>query len=115
MSPTIVYGPDGEVRIAVGAAGGPTIIAQVAKTLIAVLDWEMSAQDAIALPVIMGVGDRILVERGTRLEAMIPALTALGDRASAFAPGFKANAVERVDGRWAGAADPRSEGVAASE
>ncbi|HWT12217.1 MAG TPA: gamma-glutamyltransferase family protein, partial [Allosphingosinicella sp.] len=34
MSPTIVYGPDGEVRIAIGAAGGTTIIAQVAKALI---------------------------------------------------------------------------------
>ena len=115
MSPTIVYAPDGHVRVAIGAAGGPTIIAQVAKALIAMLDWDMSAQSAIALPVIMGVGDRILVEQGTRLEAMIPALTALGDRASAFAPGFKANAVEWRDGRWIGAADPRSEGVAVSE
>jgi gamma-glutamyltranspeptidase/glutathione hydrolase len=115
MSPTIVYGPDGKVRIAVGAAGGPTIIAQVAKTLIAVLDWDMSAQDAIALPVIMGVGDRTLVEGGTRLEAMIPALAAIGDRAAAFAPGFKANAIEWKDGRWAGGADPRSEGVAVGE
>jgi gamma-glutamyltranspeptidase/glutathione hydrolase len=115
MSPTIAYGPDGKVRIAVGAAGGPTIIAQVAKILIAVLDWDMSAQDAIALPVIMGVGDRILVEKGTKLEGMIPALTALGDRASAFAPGFKANAIEWKDGGWAGAADPRSEGGTVSE
>jgi gamma-glutamyltranspeptidase/glutathione hydrolase len=115
MSPTIVYGPDGKVRIAIGAAGGPTIIAQVAKSLIAVLDWNMSAQDAIALPVIMGIGDRVLVERGTKLEAMIPALIALGDKASAVPPGFKANAVEWSGGRWAGAADPRSEGAAVSE
>ena len=115
MSPTIVYGPDGAVRIAVGAAGGPTIIAQVAKTLIAVLDWGVSAQEAIALPVIMGVGDRALVERGTSLEAMAPALTALGDRIVLVEPGFKANAIERVSGRWVGAADPRSEGVAVGE
>ena len=26
-------------------------------------------------------------------------------------PGYKANAIERVNGRWVGAADPRSEGV----
>jgi gamma-glutamyltranspeptidase/glutathione hydrolase len=115
MSPTIVYGPDGKVRIAIGAAGGPTIIAQVAKALIAVLDWNMSAQDAIAMPVIMGIGDRVLVERGTKLEAMIPELTALGDKPSTFPPGFKANAVEWVGGHWAGAADPRSEGVAVGE
>jgi gamma-glutamyltranspeptidase / glutathione hydrolase len=65
--------------------------------------------------VIMGIGDRVLVERGTKLEAMIPALTALGDKPSTFPPGFKANAVEWAGGRWAGAADPRSEGVAVSE
>ena len=29
--PTIVYGPDGKVRLAVGAAGGATITAQVAQ------------------------------------------------------------------------------------
>ena len=49
MSPTIVYGPDGRVMLAVGAAGGSTIIAQVAKAIIGVIDWHLSAQDAIAL------------------------------------------------------------------
>ena len=49
MSPTIVYGPDGQVRLAVGAAGGTTIIAQVAKAIIGVIDWDLSAQEAIAL------------------------------------------------------------------
>ncbi|HEV2748084.1 MAG TPA: gamma-glutamyltransferase family protein [Allosphingosinicella sp.] len=115
MSPTIVYGPDGEVRIAVGAAGGPTIIAQVAKALIGVIDWKLSAQEAIALPQIVAIGDSVTVERGTALEAMIPALAALGHRVVATDPGFKANAAERVGGRWRGAADPRSEGVALAQ
>ena len=43
MSPTIVYGPDGQVRLAVGAAGGATIPAQVAKAIIGVIDWHLSA------------------------------------------------------------------------
>jgi gamma-glutamyltranspeptidase / glutathione hydrolase len=110
MSPTIVYGPDGRVRLAVGAAGGSTIIAQVAKAIIGVIDWDLSAQSAIALPQIIGMGDRVTVERGTALEAMMPALRALGQNVVAVEPGYKANAVERVDGRWVGAADPRSEG-----
>src|SRR3954470_3699010 len=111
MSPTIVYRPDGRVRIAIGAAGGTTIIAQVAKALIGVLDWDLSAQDAIALPQIMGLGDRVTIERGTRLETMIPALQALGQRTVVTEPGYKANAIERVNGRWVGGADPRSEGT----
>jgi gamma-glutamyltranspeptidase/glutathione hydrolase len=111
MSPTIVYGPDGRVRIAIGAAGGTTIIAQVAKALIGVIDWDLTAQQAIALPQIMGLGDRVSIERGTRLEAMVPALQALGQRTVIVEPGYKANAIERVNGRWVGAADPRSEGT----
>jgi gamma-glutamyltranspeptidase/glutathione hydrolase len=115
MSPTIVYAPNGEVRLAVGAAGGPTIIMQVAKAIIGVVDWRLSAQQAIALPTITIAGEGIAVERGTTLERMVPALTALGHRVTIRAPSFKANAVERVGGRWIGAADPRSEGVALSE
>ncbi|WP_395612574.1 gamma-glutamyltransferase [Allosphingosinicella sp.] len=111
MSPTIVYGPDGRVRIALGAAGGSTIIAQVAKALIGVLDWDLSAQDAIALPQLIGMGDRVTVERGTALEAMTPRLQALGQTVVPIDPGYKANAIERVRGRWVGAADPRSEGT----
>ncbi|WP_114952928.1 gamma-glutamyltransferase [Sphingosinicella terrae] len=111
MSPTIVYGPDGEVRIAVGAAGGTTIVAQVAKALIGVLDWDMSAQDAIAMPQVMGLGDRALIERAAGSESLADALRAMGHEVVLVEPGYKANAVERVGGRWVGAADPRSEGV----
>jgi gamma-glutamyltranspeptidase/glutathione hydrolase len=115
MSPTIVYGPDGEVRLALGAAGGPTIIMQVAKSIIGVIDWGRSAQDAIALPTMTAAGPGVAVERGTMLERMVPALEALGHKVTVRAPGFKANAVERVGGRWVGAADPRSEGVALAQ
>jgi gamma-glutamyltranspeptidase / glutathione hydrolase len=115
MSPTIVYGPDGTVRIALGAAGGATIIAQVAKALIGVIDWNLGAQEALALPQIMGVGNRVTVERGTMLEAMIPALNALGHNVQPSEFPLKANALEQTGGRWRGAADPRSEGVALIE
>jgi gamma-glutamyltranspeptidase / glutathione hydrolase len=115
MSPTIVYGPDGTVRIAIGAAGGATIIAQVAKALIGVIDWKLGAQEALALPQIMGVGNRVTVERGTMLEAMIPALNALGHNVQPSEFPLKANALEQTGGRWRGAADPRSEGVALIE
>ncbi|WP_294393564.1 gamma-glutamyltransferase [uncultured Sphingomonas sp.] len=115
MAPTIVYGPDGQVRIAVGAAGGSTIIAQVAKTLIGVLDWNMSAQDAIAMGLIYTPAPGGVVEQGTELEGMLPALAQLGERLQPGKLGLKCNAIEKVGGRWVGAADPRSEGVWMSE
>lgn len=115
MAPTIVYGPDGQVRIALGAAGGPTIISQIAKALVAVLDWKMSAQDAIALGLVFSPGDTLVIEKGTALEEHAGALRALGHEVRVAPLGLKANAVERVNGRWVGAADPRSEGVGMSE
>lgn len=114
MSPTIVYGPDGKVRLAVGAAGGPTIIAQVAKTIIAVVDWKMSAQAALNAPNIYAPGDTIFVEPGTALAAMAPALRAYGHKVE-LRGGSKLNAVEWLGGQWVGAADPRSEGAAIHE
>lgn len=117
MSPTIVFAPNGKVRLAVGAAGGATIIAQVAKAIIAVIDWDLSAQAAIALPAIYAPGgSTVFIERGTSHEAMIPALQALGHSDVRLrGPSFKANAIEWDGRRWIGAADPRSEGAAVQE
>ena len=117
MSPTIVYGPDGRVVLAVGAAGGSTIPAQVIKTIIGVIDFHLPPQQAIALPMIYAPGDTLFVESGTFVEDMIPQLKALGHAdVRTVPPGtFKANAIERLSGRWVGGADPRSEGVALSQ
>jgi gamma-glutamyltranspeptidase/glutathione hydrolase len=116
MSPTIVYGPDGKVRLAVGAAGGSTIPAQVVKAIIGVIDFHLTAQQAIALPMIYAPAETVYVESGTFLEGLAPKLEAMGHKVGFLPPTtFKANAIERVNGRWAGAADPRSEGAAVSE
>ncbi|MBN8806863.1 MAG: gamma-glutamyltransferase [Sphingomonas sp.] len=115
MAPTIVYGPDGKVRLAIGAAGGSTIIAQVAKAIVGVIDWKLSAQDAIGLGLIFAPGETAMAEAGTEREAMVPALRALGEKIVVAPLGLKANAIERVGNRWVGAADPRSEGVAMSQ
>ncbi len=117
MSPTLVYAPDGKLRLAIGAAGGSTIPAQVLVRLIGVIDWRLTAEQALALPVIFAPGGNdVSVEQGTMLEAMIPALKALGhDQVFARGLPLKANAVEIRDGRIWGAADPRSEGRAVSE
>jgi gamma-glutamyltranspeptidase/glutathione hydrolase len=117
MSPTLVYGPEGKLRLAIGAAGGATIPAQVVKAIIGVLDWNLTAQQAIALPVLFAPGSNgIFIEQGSMLEGMVPALKALGH--AEITPRempLKANAVEVVDGNSIGAADPRSEGRTVAE
>ena len=117
MAPTLVYSPDGKLRLALGAAGGSTIPAQVLKAIIAVIDWDLPAQDAIALPVIFAPGGTALfIEKDSSMETMIPALRALGHAdVQPRERSFKANAVEVVNGRLIGAADPRSEGRAVQE
>ena len=117
ISPTLVYAPDGHLRLAIGAAGGATIPAQVVRAIIGVIDWNLSAQDAVALPVIFAPGgNTVFVEQGTWLAAMIPALRALGHAdVQPREATFKANAVEVVNGMLIGAADPRSEGRAVGQ
>ena len=119
MSPVLVYGPDGHLRIAAGAAGGLTIPVQVIRLLIGTLDWGMTARDAITMGVVMPGPDRLVVEAGTPLEAMVPALIALGHiNVTAMPMRLKANAIEWTatlnGGHWTGAADPRSEGTSVS-
>jgi gamma-glutamyltranspeptidase/glutathione hydrolase len=115
MAPSIVYDAKGRVVLAVGAAGGMTIPAQVAKAIIGVLDWKLSVQDAIALPTIYISNDLVIIEKspqGEPLSAMIPALEKLGHRTTFAAMPLKANGLERINGGWRGGADPRSEGSA---
>ncbi len=50
MAPTIVLDADGNLRMVAGSPGGLRIIPYVVKTLIAVIDWQLDAQAAIALP-----------------------------------------------------------------
>ena len=117
MSPSLVWGPDGKLRMAVGAAGGATIPAQVIRAIIGVIDWKLSAQDALALPVLFAPGvDTVYVEKGSWLESITPQLQALGHTSIVpRALPLKANAVEVVAGELKGAADPRSEGKAIAE
>ena len=115
MSPTLVYDGDGKLLLAVGAAGGATIPVQTAKNLIAMLDFGLPPQEALALPVMFSPGDTVYLEAGTPLAAMADALRALGHTVEVRQGGFKANAAMRVGDRWVGAADPRSEGTWTAE
>ena len=80
------------------------------------LSENWSSQQAIALPLLFAPTGTLAIEQGSALEAMIPALRALGHaEIQTRALPLKANAIERVGERWLGAADPRSEGAAIAE
>ncbi|HJT39700.1 MAG TPA: gamma-glutamyltransferase [Sphingobium sp.] len=116
MSPTIVYDAKGMPVFTIGAAGGKTIIMQVAKALIAHFDWGLSAQESIALGLEFFDAGGLVLEKGTTLEAMRAPLEAWGHKVTIAPMGLKANAAERTaDGHWVGAADPRSPGVSLQE
>lgn len=115
MAPTIVYDGSGRAIASFGAAGGATIIAQVAKAIIAHLDWGLSIEDALAYPQLLADRRGLRLEQGSRLEQQAAALKALGHKdVRAAALPLKANAITRKETNWRGAADPRSEGNTAA-
>ena len=117
MTPLILFDREGRFAGAIGSAGGNAILAFVAKSLVAAIDWDLSMQDALAAP--------NLVARGTSYGGEIdkfPAgvLEGLAQRGIVVKPGqgedSGVHAVlirrdeaggEVVDGGY----DPRREGV----
>jgi gamma-glutamyltranspeptidase/glutathione hydrolase len=112
MSPTILFDANGKAVLALGSAGGKRIIMHVAKTLIGVIDFGLPLKEAINLPNIYFGGGALLLEENSSLAAMAEQLSAKGQPAKAADLGSKVNGVQLVNGKWTGAADPRSEGTA---
>jgi gamma-glutamyltranspeptidase/glutathione hydrolase len=114
MSPTIVM-KDGQPVLALGAAGGPTIITQVVLALVAVIDLKQPLDAALAQPRIhqQWVPDEL------RVEAAFPqdlraALAKRGHVLKEEATYGVSHIVGRsADGKsFIGAADPRAGGLA---
>ncbi len=115
MSPTLVFGRDGQLQAVLGSAGGPQIIVYVAKALVAMLDWGLDAQNAVALPNFGSRNGPTEIERGSDYEALAPALRERGHEVLLIDLTSGTQAVERVAGGWRGGADPRREGEARGE
>jgi gamma-glutamyltranspeptidase/glutathione hydrolase len=62
MSPSMVFDDGGELVMVTGSPGGNSIPAYVAKTIVGVLDWGMSAQEAVDFPNIVARGETVRVE-----------------------------------------------------
>jgi gamma-glutamyltranspeptidase/glutathione hydrolase len=111
MAPTMVFDQEGRLVLVLGSPGGSSIIAYVAKTLIGVLDWGLDPQAAADLPNFANRNGATELEQGTTLEALAPALQAMGHEVK-VAPMTSGLAVIAVtDGGLRGGADSRREGV----
>jgi gamma-glutamyltranspeptidase/glutathione hydrolase len=112
MVPLIMLSPDRSFAGALGSAGGSAILAYLAKSLVAAVDWGLPMQQAIALP--------NLVARGANWNGEVtkfsPAiLNGLRARGAEVKPGQgEDSGVHGVlirGGRIDGGFDPRREGV----
>ncbi len=114
MSPTIIL-KDGKPVYALGSPGGSNIIPYVAKTIVALIDWNMNPQEAVSLPHLTNRFGRYDIEAGTPAEAMMPELEALGFTVKARALNSGLHVIAFTEAGIEGGADPRREGVAAGD
>jgi gamma-glutamyltranspeptidase/glutathione hydrolase len=113
MSPTIVLDAQGEFKMATGSPGGNSIIAYTAKTLLGVLEWGLSAQQAVNLPNLVGRGDTIRIEQDRANQQLIDGLRAYGFNVKESAGENSGLSVvyKNAVGDLEGGVDPRREGV----
>jgi gamma-glutamyltranspeptidase/glutathione hydrolase len=65
MSPTMVFDANDNILMITGSPGGNSIPAYVAKSIVGVLDWGLSAQQAVDHPNIIARGEKVRVEIAT--------------------------------------------------
>jgi gamma-glutamyltranspeptidase/glutathione hydrolase len=117
MSPTLVFDKrTGELLMSTGSPGGEMIIHFTAKTLLGVLHWGMTPQQAIDLPNFGALGDPMVVEEKRFSAEALQSLRARGAevRELALTSGLQ-TIVKLSNGpakkNWISGTDPRREGV----
>ncbi|NNM81844.1 MAG: gamma-glutamyltransferase [Burkholderiales bacterium] len=111
MAPTLVFDEKGGLYAIAGSPGGPFIIDYVAKILISLIDWHLDPAKAVSMPNFGSVGGPLFLEKDTSLDALAPVLEKMGHVVKIGELNSGAHVVERGNSGWAGAADPRREGV----
>ena len=111
MVPTILLTSDGRFAGAIGSAGGNAILAYVAKSLVAAVDWKLPMQQAIAAPNLVARGPRFNGEVTKFTPEQIAALRAKGiDLKPGQGEDSGVHGVLMRDGQVDGGYDPRREG-----
>ncbi len=113
MAPVIVLDRGGRLVAALGSPGGSAILAYNAKTLVGMLGWELTMQQAIELPNVIARGDEYFGE-ASKLPAKVT--EGLGRRGVTIKPGRGEESglhgvLVRENGQLEGGADPRREGI----
>jgi len=112
MSPTMVFGKEGNLEVVVGSPGGSRIVSYVAQTLIGVLDFGLDIQQAINLPKITNRNDYTALEKGTPIAELEAPLKALGHNVKVVDLNSGLHGIQFKSGKLIGGADPRREGIA---
>ncbi len=115
MSPTLVLDREGRFVMAIGSPGGSRIIGYTAKAVIAALDWQLSMQDAVALPNFVNRNGATDLEAGTAIVDAQAALEALGHEVRVIEMTSGLHGIRRTAAGLQGGADPRREGVVLQE
>ena len=112
MAPTLVFDGQGQLHAALGSAGGSQIINFVAKTLVALLDWQADPQRAVDMANFGSRNGPTELESGSEAEGWREALKAKGHdlRFGDMTSGTQAILVTPKG--LQGGADSRREGVA---
>ncbi len=115
MSPVIIFDAENKPVMVLGSAGGSRIIGYVLQRIIAVLDWDMPLDQALAMPNIIHRGGSLEIEEGKDLPFNIEALDAYGHDITRPEMNSGLTAIYKTGDTYYGAADPRREGIALGE
>ena len=113
MAPSLVF-RDGKPVLALGSPGGRSIPHLLSRVLLASLIWNEPPQRAVGLPHLSSRGQRLVLEQ----DPPIPWPLSLDQLQITHQPvrlqpiGSGTALVQKINGRWHGAADPRREGTA---
>ncbi|WP_232824628.1 gamma-glutamyltransferase [Algibacillus agarilyticus] len=112
MAPFMVFDKKGQFKMALGSPGGSRIINYVSHTLIGVLDWRLSLQEAIDLPKFTHRNDYLALEERTTLASKQNQFELKGYKVKVRSLNSGIHAIIKDKSLLIGAADPRREGIA---
>ncbi len=112
MSPTLIFDRDsGKLLASLGSPGGAAIIAYTARSIIAMFDWGLNPQQAVALPHAVTLGGPVFIEQGLWPVATQEGLRTRGHNIFERELTSGIQAIVLTPQGWQGGADPRREGV----